>query len=209
MRIRTLVAVAALSAAGVATSMAQNVYSLNVVGYYNVTVPAGKYAIIANQLVQSDSTVASILNVPGGTQLLKWSGTSFIQNNFDPDFGWDDPAMTLVPGEGAFIKNNGTADFTVTFVGEVNQNSNDITFTAGNFKLVSIFTPQAGKIQTDFGFPAAGNDTVLQWTGTGYNQQVYDPDFGWDSEPTLGVGEGFFVKTATNKTWTRQFTVPQ
>jgi hypothetical protein len=38
MRTKTLL-VAAVLAAGLATSMAQNVYSLNVVGYYNVTIP--------------------------------------------------------------------------------------------------------------------------------------------------------------------------
>lgn len=198
---------AALVAAGIATSVAQNVYSLNVVGYYNITVPAGQYKMIANQLVQTNAEIQNLLSVPGGTTLLKWTGVSFAPNNYDPDFGWDDPTATLGPGEGAFIKNNSASPFTITFVGEVNQGTNSLNFTSGVFKMVGLFTPQAGLITTDFGFPAGANDQVLQWTGVGYSPFTYDPDFGWDPEPTLSVGEGFFVKTATTKTWTRSFTV--
>src|ERR1700730_12330845 len=61
MRTKTLVCAAALMAAGVATSMAQsNVYSLNVVGYINITFPANKYTLTANQLVQTNSQVQTL-----------------------------------------------------------------------------------------------------------------------------------------------------
>src|ERR1043165_8066346 len=50
MRTKTLVC-AAILAAGLASSMAQsNVYSLNVVGYYNVVIPGGTKVMVANQL---------------------------------------------------------------------------------------------------------------------------------------------------------------
>jgi hypothetical protein len=208
MRTKALL-VAATLAAGALTSMAQsNVYSLNVVGYYNITVPANKYALIANQLNTTNQTVTSVLaTVPGGTAVLKWSGTTFAANNFDATFGWDDPTETVVPGEGFFIKNNGGTPFTVTFVGEVNQNTNSQAFTAGVYKLISLYTPQNGLLQTDFGYPPDGNDFTLAWTGTTYAQSTYDPTFGWDTEPSLSVGQGFFVHSATTKTWTRSFKV--
>lgn len=208
MRTKSLLCAAAIAAGAISAMAQNNVYSLNVVGYYNVTVPAGKYYLLANQLVSTNNTVPSLFaNVPGGTQVLKWTGVSFAGNTLDPDFGWDDPTMTLVPGEGAFLKNNSANPITVTFVGEVNQNTNKLSFSSGVYKLSSLFTPQAGKLQTDFGFPAGANDQVILWSGVSYAGSTYDPDFGWDAEPEVKVGDGFFVKTATSKDWTRSFTV--
>src|SRR5947207_10303632 len=46
MRTKTLLLTAALAAAGAASAMAQNVYSVNAVGYANVSVPSG-FSMIA------------------------------------------------------------------------------------------------------------------------------------------------------------------
>jgi hypothetical protein len=210
MRIKTLLAVAALSAAGLATSMAQNVYSLNVVGYYNRTVPANSYALLANQLVQSNMTVSALLpDVPDGTKILKWSGTGFTVDTYSSILGgWTAPDVTLGPGEGFFVQNVSSSDMTITFVGEVNQESNDISLTSGQYSLIGLFTPQTGKISTDFGYTGDDGDQVLTWTGSGYNTASYSSILGgWTAEPTLNVGDGFFIKPNATKTWTRQFTV--
>src|SRR6266478_4488710 len=140
MRIKTLLCPAALTA-GVATSMAQsNVYSLNVVGYYNVTCPAGKYTLTANQLVQTNSQVQNLFaTVPDGTAIIGWSGTAFTPDTFGGG-AWDDGTEIYQPGQGFFIKNNVGTNFTVTFVGEVNQNANTLTFASGQYKLVSVWT---------------------------------------------------------------------
>jgi hypothetical protein len=212
MRTKTLLAVAVLTAAGLATSMAQNVYSLNVVGYYNRTVPAGGYALLANQLVQTNNTVAALLpNVPNGTKVLKWTGTTFATASYLSALGgWSVPDMTLGPGEGFFVQNASSTDMTITFVGEVNQESNTLNFSANQYSLVGLFTPQAGKISTDFGFPAQNGDKVLLWnstTGSYSTSQYLSALGGWPAEPTLAVGDGFFVQTAADETWTRQFTV--
>jgi hypothetical protein len=65
MRTKTLVCAAAL-AAGLATSaLAQsNVYSLNVVGYYNVTVPANTFVLVGNQLNTTNNTLPGIIPAP-------------------------------------------------------------------------------------------------------------------------------------------------
>jgi hypothetical protein len=205
---KTLLCLAALTAAGVATSMAQsNVYSLNVVGYYNRPTVAHQFTLIANQFNTTNQTIKSVLSVPDGTAVLKWTGTQFAPDNYSSDFGWDDENITLLPGEGFFLKNNAATNFTVTFVGEVLQNTNTTTFTAGVYKMVSLWTPQAGLLSTAFGYPAGGGDSVLQWSGTQYAPANYDSDFGWDPEPNLSVGEGFFVKATGPRTWTRSFTV--
>jgi len=122
---------------------------------------------------------------------------------------WDDGTETLVPGEGVFIKNNGSTAFTQTFVGEVNQNTNTINFTANQYKLVSLWTPQAGLLQTDFGYVPGNLDVVLKWSGVAYAPYNYDSTIpGWDPvEPPLAVGDGFFMKPTGARTWTRKFTV--
>jgi hypothetical protein len=57
MRTKTLLlGVAAALAAGLTASQAQTVYSQNVVGYMNITVPASSYAILANQLQNGTDT---------------------------------------------------------------------------------------------------------------------------------------------------------
>jgi len=206
---KTLLCLAALTAAGVATSMAQsNVYSLNVVGYYNRTTVAHQFTMIANQFVTTNQTIAKILaGVPDGTTVLKWTGVAFAPDNYSSDFGWDDENITLLPGEGFFLKNNANTNFTVTFVGEVNQNTNTTTYAANVYKMSSLYTPQAGLLSTAFGFPAGNGDTVLKWSGTAYAPSIFDSDFGWDNEPDLAVGDGFFVKATGARTWTRSFTV--
>ncbi len=210
MRTKALLGLAAIAATAMTAGAQTSVYSLNVVGYYNTTVPAGQYALIANQLETTNNTVPVLFpSVPSGTVVIKWTGAAFDQNTLDPDFGWDNPAMTVGPGEAAFVKNNSANPITLTFVGEVNQKTNDLAFTGGVYKLASIFTPQAGKLPTDFGFPATANDTIIQWTGSAYQSLTFDPDFGWDVEPTVKVGEGFFVRTVNTKSWSRSFTVPQ
>lgn len=186
--------------------MAQNVYSLNVVGYYTVTVPAGQYKLIANQLVTTNYSVQSLFSLPDQTTLYKWVGTGYAVNNFDATFGWDDPTMTVGPGEATFVKNNGTAPINITFVGEVNQGTNTLSLPVG-YKMGSLFTPQAGLLQTDFGYTPVDQEQVYQWKGTGYGISTFDATFGWDQEPNVAVGEGVFFKSPTAHTWTRSFKV--
>jgi len=164
--------------------------------------------MIANQFNTTNQTVKTILaGVPDATQVLKWTGVAFAPDNYSSDFGWDDENLTVTPGEGFFLKNNAPTNFTITFVGEVLQTTNTLNFTANQYKMVSLFTPQAGLLSTTFGYPAGQGDTVLQWSGVAYAPSAYDSDFGWDSEPNLAVGDGFFVKAAGARTWTRSFTV--
>ena len=77
MRTKTTLVAAAILAAGIASSMAQaNVYSLNVVGYVNVTVQGGgAYNLIANPLNNTTgNTLTNIFSGPQSpsSQVLKW-----------------------------------------------------------------------------------------------------------------------------------------
>src|ERR1035441_715219 len=79
MRTKALLGLAAL-AVGLSTSMAQNVYSLNVVGYINITVGAG-YTLCANQLNNGTNGINDVLaNPPGGALVL-----TFVNNDYKTD----------------------------------------------------------------------------------------------------------------------------
>jgi hypothetical protein len=100
MRTKTLLCLAALTAAGVTASMAQssNVYSLNIVGYANVGVPSGAVTALANPFdLDGVNSADKILNhaplsdaggQPGMDQFYvqTWNGLSFDQVYFEQDF---------------------------------------------------------------------------------------------------------------------------
>lgn len=209
MRTKTLLLSAAVTAAGMLSSMAQ-VYSVNAVGYVNVTIPAKGYQLIANPLLAADSKLSALLpNVKDGTTVYKYDpATGYSVNTFF--FGaWGDGNQTLVPGEGAFVLNGDTAaPQTLTFVGEVAQGDRSHAIPAG-FSIQSSEVPQAGKLTTDLNFPAADGDAVYKFNAASQSYDSFTFFFGgWSpSEPTVDVGESVFVNKAAAANWTRTFNV--
>jgi len=212
MRTIKALACAAALAAGIATSMAQsNVYSLNVVGYYNIPCPANTLVMIANQLNTTNNTLGSLIpSPPPSSRFYKWSGI-WNAYQFDPDdLTWGaGAANTLNPGEAGLFKS--AADTTLTFVGEVLQGAlvNDLGAQGAN-QVRSSMVPQAGGISTDLKFPAEPSDRAYKWTGIWAAYQFDPDDLTWGTEPTFGVGEGMIVKKnvgGTATAWTRNFTV--
>jgi len=200
------------AAIGVASSLGAlgQVYSVNAVGYINITVPSKSYVLAANQLNAGGNTLKEVLpNVPEGTVVFKYAQAGgFAAIGFE--FGeWGAPNTTVKPGDGFFLQNNTSLPLQVTLVGEVPQG----TLATGLLKglnLVSSQVPQAGKLVTDLRYPAAEGDVVYQWdTAT---QKYKDPngfEFGeWGGgEPNIAVGEGFFVNKAAATSWDRTFSV--
>lgn len=213
MRTKALLLTAALGAAGIATSMAQ-VYSVNAVGYINVTCTPG-FNLVADQLVVADRTVGSLLaTVPDGTAVYKFNGTIFDISTYDLSGigGWDpDASMTIDHGSGVFIFNPTASPFTVTFVGDVAQGSLSTTVPQ-SFSVLSSKVPQSGGVSTVLQFPAVDGDAVYKYNGTAFDIFTYDLSGvgGWDpEEPTIGVGEAFFLFAPApgHGAWSRNFTV--
>jgi hypothetical protein len=217
MRTKTLLLTAALSAAGVATSMAQGaVYSVNAVGYVNTSLVAG-YNLISNPLDNKSANGNSIANlfagVPDGTQVFKFENGAFVSTAFDEIVGGWDPAdvaaKTVLPGDGVFVRVNGPT--TITFVGEVPQGNLVNPLPAG-LSIKSSMVPQAGTA-ADLGLQGADGDQLYQWVpaNQAYATSTFDSIVGgWD--PALGqlkVGEAFFLRKAAAGTWNRTFSVNQ
>jgi hypothetical protein len=205
-----LLGLAALAACAFSASAQSNVYSLNVVGYYNITLPAGQLVAVANQLNTTNNKISSLLpSVVPGSQLYKYNGGYTTYTFDDLDLVWlPDGDATLNPGEGAFFRSPSAA--TLTFVGEVLQGSLTNTLPINTLALRSSIVPQAGTA-TALGIPGEPGDQLYRYSN-GYTTYTFDDlDLVWlPSQPSLNVGEGFFYKkapTATQSRWIRDFTV--
>jgi len=224
MRTKALLCAAAL-AAGAATSMAQNVYSLNVVGYVNLTLPVG-YTLVGNPLdldgSGTNNTVATVFGatLPVGSAVYTWNGTgyniaSYSKNKAGTATNWS-PVIALNPGTGAWVGiPNGSGTQTATVVGNVLQGAlvNSAILPGGGYSLVSSVVPVTGGLQTALGYKPALNDATYQWNGTGYNISSYTKNkagtaTNWGpSEPSIAVGEGFWLSTVAGQVWSNNFTV--
>ena len=210
MRTKALLLAAALTTAGIASYAQSNVYSVNVVGYVNVTVPANGFGLIANPLNATNNTIGSLLpNLPADTVFYKYNGgyTTYTMDSID--LTWTpDASATLNPGEGGFVKNITGTPLTITFVCEVLQGSLTNNLPTG-YSIRSSKVPQAGAVTTVLGFPGQADDVIYTYNG-GYTTYTFDSiDLSWTpSEPVIGVGQAFFSKKIAGENWVRNFTVP-
>jgi hypothetical protein len=217
MRTKTLLLTAALSVAGIASSMAQ-VYSVNAVGYVNVTLQRG-FNLIGNPLIQTNYALTTLFPasvVPDQTQIYTFTegaggGFSLFTNEGGE---YDPPAdgITIPFGKGVFVNNRSAAAFTTTFVGEVAQGTLNNPVPAG-FSIRVSMVPQSGLVQDILQFMPAANDVVYLYanngTTAGYEQYTATSTAAsdWDpSQPSLAVGQAMFVNTVGHA-WTRTFTV--
>lgn len=216
MKIKSILA-ATLLAASAASASAQTVFSVNAVGFVNVNFPPG-FSIASNPLEGAANTVAALFpaTTPNGSTVFKFNPANGSFTSATYFFGtWDNPSMTLVPGEGFFFRNTDVATFMNTFVGNVKQGTLVTPLSAG-FTLVSSQVPQGGLASTDLGLPVGNGDTVFLFRNNSYVSSTFF--FGtWDNatafppsgEPSIGVGEGFFVRRSAAASWSRTFSVNQ
>jgi hypothetical protein len=118
----------------------------------------------------------------------------------------------LNPGSGVFVFV--PAGTNVTMVGNVLQGSLASAVPAG-FSIQSSKVPQQGLLQTDLTYPPAGGDIVQRFNSGTQNYISPAASFSaktssWNNppgQPTINVGESFFLFSGAGTTWTRQFTV--
>jgi hypothetical protein len=131
MRTKTLLLSALLGALGSVSVHAQNVYSLNAVGYINVSFAPGTYTILTCPLIASpDNTLNTLFPNTNGqykkAQVFQFAGGTFtvtefgVSTNANPT-GWATGGadVTLNPGQAVWFYNPTAAAMTATFVGTV------------------------------------------------------------------------------------------
>jgi hypothetical protein len=220
MRTKVLLGLAAL-AAGLSTSVAQNVYSLNVVGYVNVSLQANKLHFLSVPLIPNGGnwniTNSIVLdNSQEGATIYAWAGTGWSPDNpsWVSGFGWY-PELSITNGTAFFLASK--ANSTLTFVGDVPQGALAYNIPAGVSTL-------ANKVPVSANFPGGTigheGDTIFTWQQAA---QKWNPDsagyvggFGWYSPdptvttngPVLNPADGaFYVNTGAAIPFTQNFTV--
>jgi hypothetical protein len=209
MRTQLILTTAVLGLASLGASA--QVYSVNAVGYINLSVPAGnKLVLVANQLKNGDNKLATVVPTAAeGTLVYTYAQASgFTTTGFE--FGaWGPGNPTIAPGVGFFVSSPTAA--TITLVGEVPQGDLKTDLLQG-LNLVSSQVPQAGKLQADLKYTPAEGDIVYQWDSAAQGYKAANGfEFGsWSSgDPAIAVGEGFFLAKAAAGSWSRTFSVNQ
>jgi hypothetical protein len=229
MRTKTLLLTAAVAVAGVASSMAQsNVYSVNVVGYVNIPLPANKYVLIENPLDKGNNSITNVIPgpsiLPDSVFLYRFKNGAFLDaEQFIDGLGWFPGTNILAPGDGFFVISPSATN--ITFTGDVIQGAATNTLVAG-YSLVGSQVPQSIPVGaagiTDptntMTMPVEDSMNIYLWDSTAqaYKDAIqYVDGLGWfdpnsvfgTNGPVPGIGEAFFVFKANAANWTRTFTV--
>ena len=229
MRTKTLLLTAALSVAGIASSMAQAVYSVNAVGYVNTDLVPG-FNLISNPLNNTTgNTIANLFGngisgtIPNNLRVFYFDPVTdgFVTATYDdlaepPQFLPPAGANTVVaPGNGVFVFNPTQANIRVTFVGEVPQGAASNQELPQGFSIKASTVPVAGTV-TALGLPAQDRDRIFEWNPTTQGfvtstfDELADPAPTWLPQvPNIAVGEAFFIFKQAPATWTRNFNVNQ
>jgi len=194
-------------------------YSLNVVGYYRVNVCRG-FTMIANQLhAPGGNAITNILkSPPEGTALYKYDLAmgGYVANTYSGgQWEGDDAAMTLNPGEGAFL--DSPSEQVYRFIGDVGSTLT-IPIVRG-FQIISSVLPEAANLTGPppggLGFPVAEGDVIYQYScaiGGYIMHEFFAGEWIGDTGPEMpqiAVGESFWLNrpTGASGTWTRNFSV--
>jgi hypothetical protein len=196
-----------LAAVLAAMSFAQttNVYSRNAVGVIRVDVPTNQWRLVSYPLdsMGPSNRVVDVIgtNVPDGTVVLFFTGSSYVGETYYAGFGWWPGTNVITRGRGFWLRApNG---FALYLTGEVPAVTNTQVQLPSGYSLVSFPYPLGvGITNTLLNSIAQDGDLILRWTGSGYSGAAYYAGFGWwPSDFTLQVGEGYWYRSAATKTW--------
>jgi hypothetical protein len=163
-------------AAGVATSMAQNVYSLNIVGYANVQLDSGFHAF-SNPFDVGTNGANEVFPQPlsqwNDVQIQEWTGAGYNVSVFSDDttvtttgfansLGNAQKPVPILSGGKGWLCNNPNASNNIVFVGTVRTGTNTISVHGPQIQAFGSPIPYAGPI-TSLGFTnTAGSLNDLQ-----------------------------------------------
>jgi hypothetical protein len=210
----TLLTAAAALAAGVISTQAQTVYSQNIVGYANVVMQPGKFALQVNPLDNGAGNVLSNLFVApvGATIVQVWNGAGFTPYKFQAGHwknninGTNADNFRIAPGTGYFITPAGSLPYTNTFTGNVAAPSGGVPVTnsiAPGLQCVGSLIPDADYVTNtaSINLTVAGATILQIWDSVNQKYVPYKFSAGsWKNQitglpevPFISVGQGFFI----------------
>jgi hypothetical protein len=227
MRTKTMLLSALLGTLGSVSVMAQstNVYSLNAVGYINITAQPGFNIISCPLMASPDNTINTLLT-NGNGQYKKWDfyawspAAAAYTEDIGTAGGWLNLGTnTLNPGQAGWLYNPSNTPVTITFVGTVPSGTNAVTLVANSFNLISSILPTSGDIVTNslMNFTnGVKKDQAYMWNNAtaSYSESIAGAGGAWaiggnPFETNVGGGFWYLNLQATNNFWTESFSVNQ
>ena len=208
MRTKTLLIAAVVGAVSMATALAQEVTSVNAVGYVNKELAPG-FNLLSNPLSNGNNTLAEVIpSPPDGSDVFLFQNGQWVSSSFIGALGgWTEP-LNLPVGVGFFFNHKGSEAVTVTFVGEVLQGDDTNKTVPAGLSIQGSLVPQAGALTTDLQFPGGNGDVVYSWVNGAWTTASFNALVGgWRPEPNLAVGSSVFVDKAEEAQWERNFTI--
>lgn len=210
--------------------MAQSVFSVNAVGYVNVTIKPG-YNLIANPLNGTNNLIGTVIpatSLPDDVNCITWNsgvqdfnGSDFVAGGVWYDQGGNPSGRVLAPGKAFFIQSPVGTNLLLTFVGDVPQGNLTNTVSA-NYDFISSIVPQSAGLST-MGFPGVIDmtyqtfnttiqdyDSAYSYVGTGVYPTGWADPGGNPGDPTPAVAQGFVINNPQGsppQQWGRTFTV--
>jgi hypothetical protein len=229
MRTKAMLLSALVGTIGAVSAMAQtNVYSLNAVGYINITAYPGFNMISCPLIASPDNTLNTLLPNTNG-QYRRWQVWSF-SPTASPQYGeeigtaaaWiNGGAETISPGAAVWLYNPSNVSYTVTFVGTVPTGPSSVTLYPTSFNMVSSYEPASGDMVTNSlmtfsngvkrdqawvynAVTAAYSEYIASGNNLATNWPLGDPVI-----PTVGGGVFYYNAQATNNYWLENYSVSQ
>ncbi len=173
----------------------------NIIGYYTVSIAAGKKALVANQFSVMDPRIKKLFyKLPAGSRVEKSYGSTWTTNIWDGT-NWTIPNDKLVAGEAALVSNPSGSTISVTFAGRVLQGGIGREI-LDHESILSYPYPRAGNPES-FKLPVTEGDILYQYLPTSgtYTNYMYTSNSWWPTMPQLAVGEGFALNKASSNTF--------
>jgi len=219
MRTKTLLIAAAALVAGVISSEAQTVYSVNIAGYTTALPANGAFTLLANPLDNGTNSLVSLFPaIPGASTIQIWNGSGYDAykfsaghwKNLDPSHNTNADNFVISPGVGFFINVGGVNPYTNTFVGNVvGPSGNNVTNTVGTgLQLVGSLVPYADYVTNtaSVDLTVAGATTLQTWDPIGQQFVFFKFTAGsWKlngnaatpQAPFITPAQGFFLAPPT------------
>jgi len=198
-RSRILIVALALCAAPL-VAQTNFTYSANIIGYNLKVIPAG-FSMIANHWSRTNLTLPALIpSPPNNTTVYKFNGVGYDSERFLAG-RWLTTNLVVNPGDGVFI--SAPATFTNVFSGDlVTVSTNPIP---AGFSIRSSVIPMQGQLQADLTYTPVNGDTIYFYNGSGYNSARYLANMWLGGDPTVQVGESFWINSANAKDWVQSY----
>lgn len=206
---KRVVVMAAVLGLVAGSAISEDVTSVNAVGFVNIPVGTGQYAMMGVQfddLNTANPTVVDVLglDVPEGTQAYLYNGSAYIPEAFSAG-AWTPGTNVIDRGTAIWVYTPTAHDFSGS--GQVPDQATDILIAQG-YQMIAYPYPAARLLSaTEIGQNASEGDQLYIWNGTGYTPYNFASG-SWSADPVLAPGVGMWYYQVVSGVSTNSEPVP-